>query len=177
LVELVNLFDPAISFEPIHRLLIGTETASVLQTLERLPGYSRNAVTNSQDSESKLQALVQDQQCGKLRLGIAAGEQYFLIEANPVPLAVDVLQPLLDEMINTHNRKASIDYIHGGNELFRLSGGKNPSVPGSTGILLPPFRKQGLFETIAKHGPLPRKSFSMGESGEKRYYLECRRLF
>jgi len=45
------------------------------------------------------------------------------------------------------------------------------------GILLPPFCKQGLFKTIAHRGPLPRKSFSMGESSEKRFYLECRRLF
>jgi hypothetical protein len=45
------------------------------------------------------------------------------------------------------------------------------------GILLPPVKKSGLFETVARFGPLPRKSFSMGESVEKRYYLECRRLF
>jgi hypothetical protein len=43
--------------------------------------------------------------------------------------------------------------------------------------VLPPFKKQGLFETVAMRGPLPRKSFSMGGACEKRFYLECRRLF
>jgi hypothetical protein len=45
------------------------------------------------------------------------------------------------------------------------------------GILLPPVKKAGLFQTVARSGPLPRKSFSMGEGIEKRFYLECRRLF
>ncbi|MDR2101904.1 MAG: DUF1015 domain-containing protein, partial [Treponema sp.] len=45
------------------------------------------------------------------------------------------------------------------------------------GLLLPPIKKSGLFQTVARRGPLPRKSFSMGEAPEKRFYLECRRLF
>jgi hypothetical protein len=36
--------------------------------------------------------------------------------------------------------------------------------------------KHALFPTIVQDGPLPRKSFSLGEAEEKRYYLECRRL-
>jgi len=48
---------------------------------------------------------------------------------------------------------------------------------GTTGILLPPIDKASFFATIEKNGPLPRKSFSMGEADEKRFYLECRKLF
>ena len=64
------------------------------------------------------------------------------------------------------------DYIHGSEEVLKL--GEKPS---SIGILLPPIAKDSFFETINGRGPLPRKSFSMGEADEKRFYLECRRLF
>jgi hypothetical protein len=77
------------------------------------------------------------------------------------------LQPLLDQSVSRNN----IDYIHGEDELFRLAG------EDTTGILLPPVQKDGFFETVARCGPLPRKSFSMGEAGEKRFYIECRKLF
>ena len=170
LVELENLYDPALSFEPIHRLLFGADIALVQQVLTQLPDYSCRGM----DSASELEALVRDENCGLLRLGLVSPEQFFLIEAQSVPLAVDVLQPLLDKFTEEHNGKVQIDYIHGSKELFRLAEKKGGS--NHVGILLPPFRKQGLFETVAKHGPLPRKSFSMGESCEKRFYLECRKL-
>ena len=68
--------------------------------------------------------------------------------------------------------KPEIDYIHGSAEVFRLGEKEN-----ATGILLPPVAKDSFFATIDGLGPLPRKSFSMGEADEKRFYLECRRLF
>ena len=175
LVELVNLYDPALSFEPIHRLLFGTDAAAVQKALEQLPGYNCRKL----DSPEKLAELVEDQQCGVLRLGLISGEGFFLVEADQVPIAIDALQPLLDKMIGQQNGSVSMDYIHGSDELFRLSGRNNRGNPGNSavGVLLRPFRKQGLFETIARRGPLPRKSFSMGGTEEKRFYLECRKLF
>jgi len=175
LVELENLYDPALDFEPIHRVLIGPGAgASALQQVlasvltPQLPGYS----CRKPDDTAELAALVGDAQCRRLRLGLVSGQNCFLVEADPVPLAVDALQPLLDAFVKEQGSKVTIDYIHGTEELFRLSRDSR-----STGILLPPFRKQGLFETVAKRGPLPRKSFSMGESCEKRFYLESRKLF
>jgi len=144
--------------------------------LAQLPGYRCRKL----DSAPELAALVQDENCGLLRLGLICREQFFLVEAAQVSLAVDVLQPLLDKLLDQQNSeqngKTCIDYIHGGDELFRLAGKENNG-GNAVGILLPPFRKQGLFETVARRGPLPRKSFSMGESCEKRFYLECRKLF
>ena len=35
--------------------------------------------------------------------------------------------------------------------------------------------KEDLFRTVALDGALPRKTFSMGEASEKRFYLEGRR--
>jgi hypothetical protein len=167
LVELENLYDPALSFEPIHRLVFGAGLDLVQETLARLPGCGFRKVENA----AELTALVGDENCRALRLGLVSDGNCILAEADPVPLAIDALQPLLDALVAGQNGKASLEYIHGVGEVFRLS--ENNAV----GILLPPFRKQGLFRTIAKRGPLPRKSFSMGESCEKRFYLECRKLF
>ncbi|MCL1813883.1 MAG: DUF1015 domain-containing protein [Treponema sp.] len=175
LAELVNLYDPALSFEPIHRLLFGTDIASVQQALTSLPGYRCRKLNDV----TELAALVQDGQCSLLRLGLISRKDFFLIEADQVPIAVDALQPLLDKMMEEQKGKVSMDYIHGSEELFRLAAKQNSGEPkdNAAGILLRPFRKQGLFQTIAKRGPLPRKSFSMGDACEKRFYLECRRLF
>ena len=69
------------------------------------------------------------------------------------------------------NKKGSIDFIHGADELLRLGSQK-----GITAIYLPPIDKDSFFSTINGKGPLPRKSFSMGEADEKRFYLECRQI-
>ena len=96
-------------------------------------------------------------------------------------LAVSRLQPEIDEFLKNEvsqitddkkSAKPEIDYIHGSEEVLKL--GEKPS---SIGILLPPIAKDSFFETINGRGPLPRKSFSMGEADEKRFYLECRKLF
>ncbi|MGE5604239.1 MAG: DUF1015 domain-containing protein, partial [Bacteroidota bacterium] len=44
------------------------------------------------------------------------------------------------------------------------------------GFFLPALDKSLLFKTVIRDGVLPRKSFSMGEAEEKRFYLECRRI-
>ena len=86
-------------------------------------------------------------------------------------LAVSRLQPVIDEFIEKYS-DVEIDYIHGTEEVFRLASKDN-----AVSVLLPPIAKDSFFDTISGRGPLPRKSFSMGEADEKRFYLECRRLF
>ena len=44
------------------------------------------------------------------------------------------------------------------------------------GIMPRAFDKAELFSYIRRWGVLPRKTFSMGEANEKRYYLEARRI-
>jgi len=36
--------------------------------------------------------------------------------------------------------------------------------------------KSDLFRTVVRDGPLPRKTFSMGEAKEKRFYMEARKI-
>jgi hypothetical protein len=177
LVEIENLHDPAISFEPIHRILFDTDMETLLEALAPLPGLKVQPV----EGPGQLCRLLRDRQAPRTRLGLVSGPRCLLLETSAPGLATVALQPLLDRYAG------AIDYIHGEAELLRLVGaalpGACPAPPDqapahdrAVGILLPPIRKEQLFETVARSGPLPRKSFSMGESVEKRFYLECRRL-
>ena len=173
LVELENLYDPAIRFEPIHRLLTGFSGGGGLKAMRELfaplPGFTSRPVSGREE----LSRLVASP-AARGRFALVAGEEYVFAETDAPGLATGYLQPPLDAFITSRaeNAPVGIDYIHGEEELFRLG-----ETPGNVGILLPPIRKNGLFETVAASGPLPRKSFSMGEAAEKRFYLECRRLF
>jgi len=75
----------------------------------------------------------------------------------------------LDTWLNTHT--GVLDYIHDDGALRDLA-----SRPGSIGFLLPPMEKNALLPTVQQEGSLPRKTFSMGHSCEKRYYLEARKI-
>ncbi|HBQ65123.1 MAG TPA: DUF1015 domain-containing protein, partial [Clostridiales bacterium] len=48
--------------------------------------------------------------------------------------------------------------------------------PGNVGFMMPPLAKDRLFSLITESGVLPKKSFSMGEAPEKRFYMECRKI-
>ena len=99
-----------------------------------------------------------------------------LLKTEIKELAVARLQPEIDASLKSSakldGKTPEIDYIHGSDEVLKLGERDN-----AVGILLPPIAKDSFFETISGRGPLPRKSFSMGEADEKRFYLECRRLF
>jgi hypothetical protein len=170
LVEIENLYDPAVVFEPIHRIIFRASMDAVLKALAPLPGL--RVVLPEGSPQEQVRRLVGDRDTPVTRLGLVSGSRCLALETTAPGLAVAALQPLLDRF---SAGKADVDYIHGEEELLRLAGafpGERPAV----GILLPPIYKEGLFETVARSGPLPRKSFSMGESVEKRFYLECRRL-
>ena len=87
---------------------------------------------------------------------------------NPLPVAV--LQPFLDEYLHSHPA-ARIDYVHGAVAVESLC-----QTPHTTGVLLPAINKSALFPAVRQGGALPRKTFSMGEPDEKRYYMECRKI-
>lgn len=85
-------------------------------------------------------------------------------------LETDVLQKFLDRYVETHSG-ASVDYIHGEDSLRTLAQ-KSDAV----GFLFRGISKEELFPYVQKNGPLPRKTFSMGEARDKRYYMEARRI-
>jgi hypothetical protein len=179
LAEIENLHDPAIRVEPIHRIVFNTELDEMLTVLSRLPGFSKRDL----DGAAGLSEAVNGADSGSgspapaNRLGLAGGGRHVLVETSSRGIVAAALQPLLDLFIRDgakRDNQPSVDYIHGEEELFRLVSLRPEH---AVGILMPPISKDALFETVARTGPLPRKTFSMGEACEKRFYLECRRLF
>ncbi|MDD3981592.1 MAG: DUF1015 domain-containing protein, partial [Spirochaetales bacterium] len=85
-------------------------------------------------------------------------------------LAVGSLQNFLDRYLKTRPG-CGIDYIHGSGSLLSLA-----SKPGSMGLYCPPVDKASFFSTIVRDGVMSRKSFSMGEAPEKRFYIEARHI-
>ena len=173
LVEIVNIYDTGLTFEPIHRVIFDCDVKSlILYLADKLEGTVSEA-----GSAAELEAAVK---ASTASFGFAYksddAEKYVLLKTGIKELAVARLQPEIDAFLKSATRidgKApEIDYIHGSDEVLKLGEREN-----AVGILLPPIAKDSFFETINGHGPLPRKSFSMGEADEKRFYLECRKLF
>jgi uncharacterized protein (DUF1015 family) len=149
MVETVNLYDDGLVFEPIHRILFGAG-----KFLDRY-----------ETSEQKPQAVG-----SHVIEYIRDGKKGYMTFRDPKHnLPVGTLQEAIDTYIS-ENKEARVDYIHGDEVVKRLSVGDN------IGFLLEPMKKEELFETVKKDGVLPRKTFSMGEAHDKRYYLECRRI-
>ena len=84
--------------------------------------------------------------------------------------AVKAVQDFIDGYLATHEN-ASVDYIHGDGYLAEVVAAKD-----GVAIFMPVMEKRDLFPYVVKHGSLPRKTFSMGEAEEKRYYLEARKI-
>jgi hypothetical protein len=169
LVEVENIYDEGIDFEPIHRILFGTS----LNEIELLLREKLSAkVEDVKDTES-LSARLKAGSANTIQYGLVSQDGLRLVSIPGTAIATAPLQPLLDRFISEKPNTRSIDYIHGDQDTVELALAEQNRV----GILLPPVGKGDLFLTVGKSGPLPRKSFSMGEGIEKRFYLECRRLF
>lgn len=169
LVEIVNIYDTGLTFEPIHRVIFNIDNNALIETLANKLGGKTREVANQEELAAAVKAS-----WANFGFDFVAPDgtvKYVLLETQIKELAVSRLQPEIDEFLK-NCKDSEIDYIHGTDEVLAL--GKKP---GSIGILLPPIAKDSFFETINGRGPLPRKSFSMGEADEKRFYLECRKLF
>ena len=173
LIEIVNIYDDGLTFEPIHRVIFNIDTQKLISKLcEQLEGKVSEKATAAELEEAVKKSSAS---FGFAYLDSTGKQKYVLLSTEIKELAVSRLQPLIDDFLKSaesSNPAAEIDYIHGADEVFRLGAQVD-----STGILLPPIAKDSFFETINGRGPLPRKSFSMGEADEKRFYLECRKLF
>ena len=151
LVELVNLHSDALEFEPIHRVIFDTDVNNLIEELCKY--YDINEEGNGEYFE-----LVTKDMDKKLYI------------SNPKSnIAVGSIQMFLDEYLKDH--KGKIDYIHG-DETTREMGSKE----GNVGILFNVMKKEELFKTVILDGALPRKTFSMGHSYDKRFYLEARKI-
>lgn len=147
LVELENIYDEAQVFEPIHRLLTNVNVKALLENLQAEIGGNGTAIKWFANGEA-----------GELKINDENGE-----------LPLEVIQVALDKYLKAN--AGEIDYIHGDETLEQLSQKEN-----TIGFLMPNVTKNAFFENIVNNGVMPRKTFSMGEAEEKRYYLEGRRI-
>ena len=173
LVEIENIYDPAIQFEPIHRLVFDIGFDETVSLLSRLPDFSCVNANSAQELANAVRERFDAENTCANCFGVISQGRYALIKTSASGIATACLQPLLDSYAKDNPQL--IDYIHDEKELFRLAEASCEKRK-TCGLLLPPVKKSGLFETVARFGPLPRKSFSMGHSCEKRFYLESRYL-
>lgn len=139
LVEAVNIYDPALTFEPIHRL-IKTDKPD-----EFVKGFKPNG--------------------GKKAYIAVGGKTSPTAFSDDVPQGIRELDEYISDFIKANG--GEVDYIHGDEELKAFSSQ-------GVGVILPAIQKSDFFRLIVTGGNLPRKTFSMGEGNEKRYYIEAK---
>jgi uncharacterized protein (DUF1015 family) len=172
LVELVNVHDPGLEFEAIHRVVFDVDCEDLIN---KAGDYYRQAGTPCQvewydDLDAATSAAAAAGAAHAVPF-VAAGRFGLLKIGNPkLTLEVATLQNFLDDYLKS-NTQARIDYIHGDDSVTKLG-----RQAGNIGFYLPSISKHDLFRTIVRDGALPRKTFSMGEADEKRFYLEARRI-
>jgi len=135
MVELVNLHDESLEFEPIHRILFDVDEADLREKIE------------GEDVDVEI---------------ISKGK----IEKIKV---VKNIREVIDEYVQNHP-EVKIDFVHEREKVIELAEGKN------VGILMPAVDKKDLFNHVWQSGPYPRKTFSMGDGKDKRYYVEARKI-
>jgi len=170
LVEVVNIHDPALDFAPIHRLLIGV-TADVRQAAQQAfgAGVACTDVASAAAVRERVAAARGPRQTVGL---IGPGPRFSVAEvaAPPSPLAVGTWQPFIDGFIEQGGAR-EVDYVHGDDALERLA-----QQAGHVGVFFAGIGKSELMRRVVHEGPTPRKTFSMGEAHEKRFYVEARRI-
>ena len=153
LVEVVNVHDASLKFEPIYRVMFGVDPKDVLKELTTYVG----ALCGTADAQA-------------IRFVSADLEGTLTVAAPVRQLTVGTLQDFIDEYIKSHEG-AEVDYIHGINSTETLARRE-----GAIGFIFDGMGKSDLFKTVIFDGALPRKTFSMGHAEDKRYYLEARKI-
>ena len=149
----MNLHDDSLQFEPIHRVVFGVDPQGLLQALmAAFPGARPG------EGEGQVLSFVYRDGSGSITVPHPAAR-----------LEVGTLQGFLDGYVKEHGGR--IDYIHGADVARSLA-----ARPGNLAFLLPAMDKDQLFPTVIQDGALPRKTFSMGEAHDKRFYLEARKI-
>lgn len=163
LVEVVNIHDESLIIEPIHRILFGVDPDELLSSL--------TAFYEEQGCSARLADAMPADSAAHAFPYFTAGKQGVLVVDGPkwsIPVAT--MQTALDAFLADHP-SARIDYIHGEDVVRSLA-----DQHGNLGFILPDIAKNDLFRGVVFDGVLPRKTFSMGEAHEKRYYMEAKAI-
>ena len=157
LCEIVNIHDNALLFEPIHRLLTGVSRDDLMADWQQYAARRGMRLADAGSGHS-------------FTLVCPEGEEKITVLQPEGAIPCETLQRFLDDYLSRHP-EAEIDYIHGEHSLRTLAG-----APGALGFLLPEIDKSSFFRDVQTLGVLPRKTFSMGEADEKRFYMEAKRI-
>lgn len=148
LVEIVNIHDESLQFEPIYRVIFNVNPENLINDFVEKTGGEYNGA----DAQ---------------KFTCIYGDTVREISIKPTgKLAVATLQKYLDE-----NPQGETDYIHGEDVVYKLCKAEN-----TVGFIFSGMQKDELFDAVKQDGALPRKTFSMGHAEDKRFYLEARKL-
>ena len=151
LVEIVNIHDASIEFEPIYRVLFNVDTEDFMTKFMEAHAVSTGDVTHDYECVTK------------------NGSENITVKAT-AKLPVGTLQVFIDEYLKD-NPAVKIDYIHGEQVVYDLCKQDN-----TLGFIFEGMGKDDLFPAVETDGSLPRKTFSMGHAHDKRYYIELRKI-
>jgi hypothetical protein len=169
LVEVENVHDKGLEFRPIHRVLFQVQPGweAALKAF-----YGGRMRMEPSSGPGDVIAAVNQQTGPEQAFGIitSTGAQVIYVQQPPSNLPVGTLQAFLDHWLR-QGGASHIDYVHGDDVVCELG-----MQPGNLGFYLPAMDKSALFKTVILDGSLPRKTFSMGEAHEKRFYMECRQI-
>lgn len=171
LVELVNIHEDALNFEPIHRAVFSVDAQG---TIDYILGHYKKlgmkADLNKVNTSEEMMDAVKNDKSAHIIGVINSGIYYILtIELDAAQIAVAALDNALDPYVKEHNIKE--DYIHGEDVTIEI-GEKRENI----GFILPWMDKNTFFKAVVQDGALPRKTFSLGHANEKRYYMEAKRI-
>ncbi len=168
LVELENIFDPALCFEAIHRVFFNTSLDDFISELKKHCTIvsADETEADAQDWQQKLEG-----DDGYIRFAVVCGKdsRVYKVTSDRYSLAASIIQQVIDSLLQQGN--SSVDYIHGiPSTLSFAKTGENIAV------ILPDISKESFFDDIKADGAFPRKTFSIGHAQEKRYYMEARKI-
>ena len=168
LIEINNVHDEGLIFEPIHRLVFDVPDVDACFT--HMETFLNDAGEGASFAEKVPEGF-----SGHVIECFHESKKFFLVEKPSRVLAVATLQAALDSYMKTlgEDTKCEIDFIHG-TEAIEANTGKTH--PQNVGFTVPAMDKNHLFKTVVFDGVLPRKTFSMGEADEKRFYCELRKI-
>lgn len=166
LCELINIYDEGLTIKPIHRTISGLNTSKCVQYIvDRLNAsgadarlvFSRRKPNLQQSDAAQTIFFSSKDSAGRIE-----------IYSPTSSMIVEELQPVLENFIREFP-SCKLEYVHGDEELEELTRQYD-----TLGFIMPAMEKETFFDTLASFGVLPKKSFSLGEAKDKRYYLECR---
>jgi hypothetical protein len=169
LVEIENVHDAGLDFEPIHRVLFEVKEDYKMAFSRH---FGSSVLFSACKNPAEMVSAV-SRQAGKGQVvGVISPQGSGLIEfTQPTSnLPVGTLQSFLDQWQKSKGFER-IDYVHGEEVVAELG-----AESGNLSFFLPAMPKTDLFKTVILDGALPRKTFSLGEAREKRFYMECRKI-